>query len=126
MFILINPNINIENFKIDIDNAIKNLNISANTYYNKWTVDVSNYIAQRIVPDGYNPEPEKNLNYSGYLFQRRRSKLLNEFKSIFFKFLNGVLQPDQKYLTIDEMIYLSLQPEINQLFCKYSIIIPKK
>lgn len=112
MFILTNP-IDIENFKVDIDDAIKNLNVSTNTYYNKWVADVSNYI---------NPAPETNLNYSGYLFQKRRSKLLNEFKFIFFKFVNGTLQSDQKFLTIDEMAFLLFQPEIQQLFCKYSIM----
>ena len=114
MFIL-TSDINTENFKFDIDNAIKNLNISANIYYNKWTVDVSN---------GCNPAPEANLNYSGYLFQRRRSKLLNNFKSIFFKFVNGELQRNENFLTHDEMSFLLRQPEIKQLFFKYSIIIP--
>jgi hypothetical protein len=114
MFILTNP-VNIENFKIDIDNAIKNLNISANMYYNKWIVDVSNYI---------NPAPEKNINFSGYLFQKRRSKLLNNFKSIFFKFVNGTLKKNEKFLTYDEISFLLFQPEIKQLFYKYSIIIP--
>lgn len=112
MFIITNS-INIENFKIDIDNVIKNLNISTNIYYNKWIVDVSNY---------RNPAPETNLNYSGYLFQRRRSKLLNDFKSIFFKFVNGELQQNEIFLTYDEMSFLLLQPEIKQLFYTYSII----
>ena len=115
MFILTNPDINIDNFKLDINNTIKNLNVSTNTYYNKWTVDVSNSV---------NPAPETNLNYSRYLFQKRRSKLLNEFKFIFLNFVNGVLKSDQKYLTVDEMTFLLLQPEIKQLFCKYSIVVP--
>ncbi|MGL5961899.1 MAG: hypothetical protein ACRCZ0_08085 [Cetobacterium sp.] len=123
MFI-ITSDINTENFKIDIDNAIKNLNISANMYYNKWTVDVSNYINYSNPPKGRNPAPEANLNYSGYLFQRRRSKLLNNFKYIFFKFVNGDLQQNENFLTHDEMSFLLRQPEIKQLFFKYSIIIP--
>ena len=125
MFILTNSDINIENFKIDINNAIKNLNISANIYYNKWIIDVSNYYTTLTPPKGHNPAPETNVNYSGYLFQRRRSKLLNNFKSIFFKFVNGELQRnDENFLTYDEMSFLLLQPEIKQLFYKYSIIIP--
>lgn len=115
MFILTTPDMNIENFKFDIDNTIKNLNIITNTYYNKWTVDVSNW---------HNPAPETNLNYKGYLYQKQRSKLLREFKSIFFNFIRAgpnVLQSNQKFLTADEMRFLLLQPEIKQLFCKYSI-----
>lgn len=115
MFIVTNSgNFNIDNFNADIDNAIKNLNVSTNIYYNKWTVDVSNYI---------NPAPETNLNYSGYLFQKQRSRLLSQFKFIFSKFIYNELQPDDKFLTYDELWFLIKQPEIKQLFDKYSITI---
>jgi len=124
MIISVTNNFNIDYFIADLDYALKQLNISTNLYYNKWVEDVKKFI---------NSAPETNLNFSGYLFQKRRIKLLSQFK---YFFLNQGRQPRvvghnstplpsqaPKSPTFEDMQFLLLQPELKQLFDKYSIII---
>lgn len=104
--------INIEQFKIDVDELLRLLNLNINDYYNKWVLDVSNFI---------NPAPEKNFNYFCYLNQKQQCKLLIKFKIHFLKFIyNDVILPNE-FITTNEIKKMLFQPQIVYLFNKYSI-----
>jgi hypothetical protein len=111
MFVL-NDLIDFSDFINELDYAIHNLDISANSYYKKWTVDVKNF---------NNAAPEVNINYSGYLYQKRRAKLLRQFKSIILKYVDNEFVPKKDYLTKNDLHFLVHQPEIKKIFDKYYV-----
>lgn len=123
MFVIHNfNNFNKNDFIDDVDFALCCLNNSANYYYKKWKEDVSNYYQMTDVSNCNNPAPEKNSNFSKYLFQRRRSKLLRQLKTTILKYINNdFLSEKTDFLTKHDLNFLIFQPEISLLFDKHSI-----
>lgn len=111
MFVIYHS-IQLNDFIVDMDVAIKHLNAGANHYYRLWAEDVNN---------SNNSAPEANVNYSGYLFQRRRSSLMRQLKSIMLRYADNDVLCESDYLSKDELRFLTRQPEIKKIFDKYTI-----